>query len=227
MKASTYEVTIGHLTNDVLASKTDTVFVAAQHVLFDVDVRWVLVGVLALSAVFSLVRATRLRALEATAVERRLSPVRWIDYAITYALLAEVVALMSGMQDIVTLKLLAGLTALSFILNWVAERENIGANRVVKIGYILSVVSGVLVVLAVAAYALATPIWGMVRSPWYVYALYGVLGAAFVLGSLNQLYGFRRFKSWANYLVVDRNSTVLNLLTKAGFAIVLIVGLYK
>lgn len=227
MRSHTQEVTLGHLTSDVLASQAGTVFAPAQQAFYDLDIKWVLVVMLALSAVFSLLRATRLRALETTAVARRISPVRWLDYAVTYALMVEIVALLSGVRDLVTLKLLAGLTVLSFVLNWTAERENADAARPVRASYLLSVVSGALVVLGIAAYALATPIWGMVRSPWYVYALYAVLGLAFVLGSLNQWNGFRRFKAWVNYALVDRYSVLLNLLAKTAFAVVLIVGLYN
>jgi hypothetical protein len=227
MKPDTYQVTLGHLAPDALLSTTTTVFAPAYHVLYELELRWWLVAILALSAMFSLVRMTRLAATEARGRDIRVLPWRWVDWAITGALIVEVIALVNGAHDVVTLKLFAVLTAASVAFAWLAEREAAGVGRVVKATAWASGLTILVVLLGLAAYTAATPVYGMVRAPWYAYALTGGVVLVTLLAGWNLVKSLRANGRWADYLYAERNYVMLNLLAKAGFAIALIVGLYK
>ncbi len=179
MKPDSYQVTLGHLGKDELASKTNTVFAHADHGLFDVEIRWVLVGLLIASAIVPLLYLTRYAGRHKRGVKEGILPLRWLDGAITGAVMVEVVALLSGVRDLSVLIVVGALIVIAAVLNWLSERQVSIVSRPSKIAYTTSVVSVVLAGLLLASYAVSTWVYGMVRSPWYVYALYagGVIGA--------------------------------------------------
>jgi hypothetical protein len=229
MKSDSYQLTIGYLTKDILAAD-QTVLAPAIRSVYDVQVRWLLVVILVLSAVLPLLYLTSWEKKYTQAVTKSRTVVwRWIDFAVTAALMVETVALLSGVQDIVVLKLIAGLIALSLGLGWIAERQNNGATKPAWAVYTAGVVAGVLPWILIAVSAIATVVYGSAWSPWYVYALYAVTVAGSAALACIQFANYRRrIAAWQqNYLVVERNYLAVNLLTKAAFAIVLITGLMR
>jgi hypothetical protein len=220
-------VSIGYLAKDELASRTTTVFAPAVQNIFDIEYRWALLVILVLSIVLPLLYITRLRKRYEVAVAGRVLLWRWIDLAVTGALMVETIALLSGISDLPTLKLIAGLTAIGFLLGWLAERQNDRDGRPVWGAYALGVLAGLLPWALIATYAVATWTYGLVRYPWYTYALMGAVFAGFVLLALNQLQQHRRKGKWGNSLFVERNYVVANLLTKTAFAVILILGLQR
>src|SRR5574338_1512841 len=60
MNNTTQQLTISHLTSDVLTSSQSTVFAPAVKVLYDFEIRWVVVGIMSLSAVLPLLYITNL-----------------------------------------------------------------------------------------------------------------------------------------------------------------------
>lgn len=229
MGNDSHQLTIGYLSKDILAADPNTLAPAVRS-LMDVEVRWLLVVIMLLSAVVPLLYLTSWEQKYVQAVTKtRTVSWRWFDFAVTAALMVEVVALLSGITDIAVLKLIAGLIALSLGLGWIAERQNNATDQPAWAAYMASLVAGVLPWLPIAVAAVATVIYGSAWSPWYVYALYAVT----IAGSLGiasiQYKDYQRSKpAWQqNYLIVERNYLVVNLLTKAAFGIVLIVGLLK
>lgn len=225
MKPSSYDLSIGYLTANELLSQSTTVFAAARSVLITVDIRWVAVGILALSAGFSVVGATRMRRSSAEIASGVPQPWRWSDAAVTGGLAVATVAVLSGMQNIVELGLLGLVTAIAFAFAWITERENYRSPTFVRGAFWASVASGVIVLIALATYAIATPVYGMVRYPWYIYAAGGTL----VLGALLAVYvryrSFNRQGSWSSPLFLERNFVLTNLLVKVAVGVILIVGL--
>jgi len=224
MNTTSYSLTLGHLAQDDLASRTHTVFAPAIQSVYDVEARWLVVAVLLLSAILPVLYLTRLKDRYAQYVNTtRMLPFRWIDLAVTGALMTEIAALLSGVSDVPTLKLIAGVVVVAAVLGLIAERQNNAVAKPVRSAYITGIVTAVLPWLLIAAYAVATVVYGMVRSPWYVYALYAALLAGLALQARNQRMSLRG----ANYLVVERNYVAISILTKAAFAIILIAGLAK
>lgn len=226
MNDASYAVGIGHQTKDELLSLTaeKTAFVHGFQNLMDVEIRWIVVFIMGLAAVFSLLAATRLRRrYEATLVDG-VSSMRWIGWGIIAALMVETIALLSGVSDIFVLKMIAGLMLVTCALAWVSEKRNKQAGRSTWNEFVVGLVTGLLPWLLIAGYAISTWVWGLVRSPWYVYALYASTLIGFTLLSVNQ---YKRISAWKNTLVVERNYLLIALVTKASFAVILILGFQK
>jgi Ca2+/Na+ antiporter len=225
MSSASYQLTLGHLAKDDLVSTNNTVFAPAVQAVYDLQLRWAVVGIMLLSAVLPILYLTKLQNRYADYLQNtRMVPWRWLDLGITMALMTEVAALLSGVADIATLKLIGGVTLVAFVLGMIAERHNNKSDRVVRSAYFAGVFGTALPWLLIASYAVGTVVYGAVRSPWYTYALYAVLlvGACIVLSTQHKQ--FSRKGKWADYMMVERKYVAVSMLTKAAFAIILIVG---
>lgn len=225
MGQKSYQLSIGYWTRDELASKTSTVFAPATQGLIDVQMRWVVMAIAVVSIVMPVLYLTRLKSYHQKAMKNKVLPTRWLDMAIVGAIMLETVAIVSGVLDIGTLKLVGGLMIVTCILGWMAEKRTAEAGRPATAKYYLSMLTGLLPWVLIAFYAIATPIYGAVRSPWYVYALYAVMLIGAGLIGNNQLKGLKGKGKQANYEVVEQNYATLSLLVRTAFAVVLIVGL--
>ena len=228
MKDTTYQLTLGHLTKDALASQNGaTILAPASRVLTDVPLRVLVSIVMAISAAGMLLMATRLKAANERAVKNNIVPVRWIYFAITVALMTEVVALLSGIQDLLVLKLIAGVVVAAKLLDWHSEQMNKGAKRPAWFTFGISALLNALPWLVILVSAVGTTVFGMERLAWYVYALYAVVIASMIALALNMRNQFKRSGKWKDYAFADRNYLLIDLLSKSAFAIILIVGLRK
>jgi hypothetical protein len=219
-------VSVGYSTRDELRSASTTVFAPASQNVADVEYRWIVVAVLAVSVVLPLLYATKLRNRYEAAVAGNVVPWRWIDLAVTSALMVETVALFSGVTDLMTLKLAGALMAVTCFLGWLSERRK-AAGAVGFAPYIGSIFTGVMPWILIGGYAVATWVYGLVRYPWYVYALMAVVLGGFTLLAVNQLMQLKDRRKWADYAFVERNYLTINLLVKTLFAAVLILGLQQ
>jgi hypothetical protein len=228
MQPATYQVVLGYLTSDQLASRAvgTTVFARGQQAVMDVELRWVLVGLLILSAILPVLYLTRLAAQNKKAIKEKALAWRWLDLAITGSLLLAVSALLTGVQDLLVLVVVIGLGVLAAGAWRLAERDNVKARKPALLNYWIGVYVAALPWILIFGYMLTTLFYGAVRSPWYVYAAIAVVLLGFVGYALNQRFQYEgKRKQWKDYLFVERNYAVLNIAMKAVFAVVLIVGL--
>jgi hypothetical protein len=226
MNTTSYQFVTGLMTRDELASTTVTAFAPAVHVLAEVELRWIVVFIMALSAIVPLLILTRLKNRYQENLRQKVNLLRWIDMAVVSALILETIALLSGVNDVMTLKLVGGLVAVTCLLDWLSEKHHARQATTGRGVFILSVITGTLPWLLIAAYAIATPVYGMVRLPWFVYALYAATGVGFIGYCLNN-WRFLKAGAGADYEKTERNYLQLGLFVKAAFAIILIVGLQK
>ena len=224
MDNTSYQIFTSMLTKDQLASTTNTVFVPAIHVIYDIELRWVVVAVLLISAILPLLAATRNRKSYETALANKIMLWRWIDTAVVGALMTSIVALISGVQDLVTLKVTGILVIITSMLGWLAERRNAGTSKSTKSDHWLSTLTGLVPLIIIAVYAYGTVVYGLVRSPWYVYALYAATIVVFLGYAKNQKRGAKGLQT---YEQTERKYIQLGICAKVVFAVILIVGLYK
>lgn len=225
MSQKSYQLFTGLLTSDELASTVSTVFVPAIRSIYDVEVRWLAVAALVLSAIFPLLYLTRLKGLYERGRQKRAFLWRWIENGLIGALLVIITALLSGVQDLLTLKVLGGLVIVSALLAWSAEKQHAETQRPATAAFLLSLVTGLLPWLLIGAYAIATPIYGMVRNTGFVYGLYAILLVGFIATALNLRKYLTSTSTTGSYELAERNYTLINLLVRTGFAVTLIVGL--
>lgn len=224
MNTTSVQVLFGHLAKDQLASTTSTVLAPAAHVLYEVEFRWLLVGLLALAAVLAVLRATKYKANEAASVKDKVQPLRWVDYAVTGSVAFSIVALLNGVQDLVALKLAGISIVVAAYLAWVYEREQAATGKGTRSIFTASAVLTVLPVLFLAATMIANNAYGMVRSPWYAYAAAAVV-AIWLLATTRMQWN--AYKKNYDYAFVSRNFSRISVISKVALAVVLIVGLYQ
>ncbi|MBI3624022.1 heliorhodopsin HeR [Candidatus Saccharibacteria bacterium] len=227
MNKVSYQLTVSHLAKDELASQKSAVLVPGTHALFDLRVRLAVVIILLLSAIVPSLYTSRWQKRYQAGLRKQVLPWRWVDIGVTSALMVEVIAIVSGVQDIAALKILAGLMIIMSVLGWLAERAMNEAKKLVKPLLITGLVAGLLPWLLIAVYALATPFYGAVRAAWYVYALYGSSLVGFGLLMLNEWQQSHKRKQWKDYRFVEYNYAIINLVNRVAFAAILIVGLKK
>lgn len=228
MKAVRYPLTLGHSANNALLGQKETAFVPASHHLWDTPLWVVLLVLLFIAVVYSfLITQSSLKASYLKGLTRRVSPHRWIYIAVTAALMIEITAMLSGLSDIMELKLMAGAVTITYLLGWLAEIQNRTARKPNWSAYGLSVATGVTPWLVIVSAAAGTLLWGLVRSPWYVYAVYAVLLIGFCLLAWNQMQQYKKVGKWKDYYFVERNYLLIQNTTLALFALILIIGLHK
>ncbi len=224
MNRSSYQIFSGLLSKDALASKTETVFAPAVHAVFDLQLRWAVVGILVVSAIVPLLAATRKRKMYEESLTKKVMLPRWIEMAVVSALMVEVIALLSGVQDAMTLKLIGGFMVVTTLLGYLWEKQSLKSDGSAKNIYRLSILTGILPWLVIASYAVNTVVYGMVRYPWYVYALYATTLVAFMGYARNQM---RYDRANINYETAENGYLRIGIFAKVSFALILIVGLYK
>lgn len=221
MKDDSYQLTASYLTKDELARQGDA-FLPAIRDVYDLNLRWVLVSILAVSAVVPLLILTKLKNAYGQAIKTKVQTLRWVDGAVTWALLVGFVAFLSGEHSVMTLKLIAVLTAITMLLGWLSERQNKTGDRV---PFILGLFTSLAVLAALPMALVSTYIWGVTNLPWFTYMAAGVAASGLVLWQFNHYNYLRGFRSWKNYEVVERNYLIINLATKSIVALALIFGL--
>ncbi len=227
MKDISYQTSLGYLAKDsLLSAKTGTpAFGPAAHAVYDLQLRYAVAAVMLLSAILPLLYLTRLKDTYRTALANRVSKWRWIDMGITMGLIIEVVALLSGLSDIPTLKIIGLMILLTCLLGWLAEKQANGKR--LPSAYNVSLITGTLPWLIIVPYALATVIYGSLVAPWYVYALYVTTFVTVSGLTINQYRQHRQVGKWQNYNYAERKYLTFNMFGKVAFALILILGLLK
>lgn len=225
MDKTSYPLSVGYWAKDSLASNSKTVFAPASQSIFDIQARYLVMALAIVSLVGPLLYLTRLKNYHVRALKNKVLQSRWVDMAVAVAIMAETVAIVSGVLDIATLKVVGGLMVVTCVLGWMAEKRTAEAGKPATAKYYLSMVTGLLPWVLIAFYAVSTVVYGGVRTSWFVYALYAVmLVGAGVIGT-HQLKSLKSEGGMKDYEAVERRYAILGLVTRTAFSVVLIVGL--
>jgi hypothetical protein len=208
---------------DLLADTSGKVLAPASEVLFNLQPQHLLAVMFGLSAVGSLLLATRLKRMYKAGVDNKTSGLRWLIIGITGGISLQFVSLLSGITDAATLKMTAGLVLATVLLSWLAERENAVAGKTKWLAYVSSLVVGVMAWLAVIGSLLGTLIYGSQNFAWYVYAISGVVLLGFIGFAITQ---YRQIKGLTgDYMSAEQNYWRIDFLYKLAAAAILIAAL--
>lgn len=207
-------------TRDLFSPSDNVVLGPAYEVLFNIEPDHLLVASLLVSALMSILIVSRLRRAYEAGLARGISGWRWAAFGLASALLIEYVGLLSGVQDIVTLKLSGALVFVACLFSWFAERDNAGVTRPRWLAYDLALVSGALAWLPILGSLIGTTVYGAERFGWHVYAIGAVVLAGFTGFAVNQYLHLRSGRAAREYASVESAYLRIDLFTK--FAVVLI-----
>ena len=213
-------VTLAISAKDEFASRDTTVLGPARELLYNIEPKYLLVASLLLSAIASILLASKLRPRYEASVSSGVSGFRWLTIGLSSALLMTFVNMLANIQDAATLKMSAALIVGTTMLAWLAERDNVAAARPKWLAYVLALVAGFLAWLPILGTFIGTTLYGEERFSWYVYAIAAVTLLGFTAFALRQ---YRQIK--AGGVVEPARSEAgywrIDLLTK--FAVVLLV----
>lgn len=227
MNSTGSQLFVSLLARDALASQVNTVFVPAIHTVVDVRIMWLVISVALISAMASLLYTTKLSSQYNRGVRTRFNLWRWIEIAVVGMIMIETVAVLNGVVDVMSLKMIGGFVIMGAVLGALSERQNSGKNKRDWTLFIVSQVSNVFPWLVIATSVVSTLVYGMVRSPWYVYAASLATLIGFVLMGTMQYRQIKNLSSKVRYEVIEFGYQKIGLLTKLAFVGTLIVGLKK
>ncbi len=223
MNEATFQVVSSYLTSNPLLSQTSTVFVPANHVLWSIQFRWVLVLLMGLSIV---VPAYYVYSISNGVKKLDLHKYRFIDWLITGSLMTLVVLALAGVQDIMTIFITVSITAMSYACLWMAIHNYGDIEKYTKKIYSIGIITTALPWLLVLVYAISTIVYGSVRSPWFVYVIFAIG----LFSSAVNIYGYTWHRSQNNKkkLVSDETYPILiNQFIKVLFVLILVIGLKR
>lgn len=220
------QLIVGKQTRDIFANTPNVTLAPSYHFIMNLQYRYVLAAVLAIGAVGSLLLATRLRKSYEAKISKGLSGVKWLMIGIGLAILIELASFISGITELFTLKIVAGLVLLGALLAWVYERENYHQTSKSKIGLYGSILAFVLAFLPMAGNLVTTSLYSGQRFSWYIYVL-GLVLAISVFVQLRILVKSTGPANKLNYAVTEQKYFWVDTTTKFLVLLVLLAGLVK
>jgi hypothetical protein len=225
MNRTTLDLVVNYLTNNSLLGQSNTVFVSAVHVLISPEVRVYVAIIMTLSLAYPVKFFWFYKRDNVKKTSPQLHKIRWLDWAFIGTLMFLVIAALSGIQDLMTLITIGSLMALTYVFCWLGV-HNLDSKPVLAKGSVgMSIISGTIAWIVVLVSALGTWVYGLVRSPWYIYVLY-LLGLVNFL-ILLLIFRYIRANKKINNLWFEKNLLAINMTIKIIFALVLIIGLRR
>ena len=217
--ARTYPVTTNFLGVDMLQTQTQghTVFAAGTQHLFDVNLAYLVAAFLFMAAIAHGLIATNLRSHYEKELKKSINKIRWIEYTFSASTMMVAIGLLVGVQDISTLLMLFGLTAVMNLLGLVMELWNQDARKVNWLSYVIGCIAGIVPWIVVAIYLISGGAYG-VAAPVFVYWIFGSMFVLFASASVNKYLQYRKVGNWTNYLYTERVFMILSLVAKTALA---------
>ena len=222
----TVVASLPYAAKDDFASATDTVFGAAYKILSEVEIRYLLAFIFGLSAVFSILLATKLQSRYNAQLTKSASILRWVFTGISLGLILELSSKLANVDNIATLKTIGALVVVTSILWIISEQQNKGSKGKLAIFY-LSLLTLFLAVMPLALSLVASAIYGMEWFGWHVYLLAFAVIFGLAVIAYNQYKSAKYGVSAKGYLELEGKYLSVDYLVKFSAFIILLIALYK
>lgn len=193
------------------ANKQDVFGVAARQ-LFDMPIAYLIAAGLLAMALVHLAVATRFQLQFAAIVDRGINTARWLAYGVGGMLLLDAVYLLSGITDVITLKLLGAALIGACVSALAVELLGPGRKGLSRLLKVAALVGGLLPWLAIA-YVMAGAMLYDGNVPSYMYGVYASGFILFVAVGLALYFRWLRRGRWANTLYSEKMFLILGVVT--------------
>jgi hypothetical protein len=182
--------------------------------LFDLRIAWAVAAFLLVSALAHLLIASvGFRSYRRMLLTGR-NDYRWIEYSISASLMAVLIGLLPGINDIAAVIAIFGANAAMILFGLVQERyEHPGGSL---LPFWLGSVVGVIPWIAIGLYLAG--IGTDVQAPGFVYVIFVSLFTFFMSFAVNMWLQYRRIGRWSDYLFGERAYVILSLVAKSALA---------
>lgn len=219
-------VYVSHVTGDALQTKLRgaSVTAPALHELWRLDVAYLAVAALLVTAIASVLTATIWRAKYEAWLKKEKQPLRWVVVAVAGGLMLVTLGLVSGVNEFTDLKSIMAFTVLAGLCAAWLELHPVRNGKLdssTLLGVIIALLSAIMPWFIILSTILATNIFGSVSTPGYVWLLFATLAVGWLLFiGLMHVTNLKQGK-WSHYLTADAWYTGLILAFETVFVWVL------
>ena len=150
-------------------------------------------------------------------VARGINPARWWEYAVSASLMVVLIAMLSGVSELVALIALFGANAAMILFGLVQERVNVGRDDVDWRPFVYGCVIGAVPWIAIAAQLITSTTEGD-GVPGFVVAIFITLFVLFNSFAVNMWLQYRGRGRWREPAFAERVYVLLSLVAKSALA---------
>jgi hypothetical protein len=151
-------------------------------------------------------------------VRRGVNPARWWEYSVSASLMAVLIAMLTGIEEITALIAIFGANAGMILFGLVMERVNVGRERVDWRPFIFGSIVGAVPWIAIGFQLVRTAVATGGEVPTFVFAIYVSLLVLFSSFAVNMVLQYRRAGRWRDPAFAERAYIVLSLVAKSALA---------
>lgn len=144
-------------------------------------------------------------------LERGQNRFRWVEYAFSASLMIVLIAMLSGISDVVALLGLFAVNACMIMFGWLMETKSDPGPGADWTPYVMGCIAGIVPWAAIAIYLIGAGS----DVPDFVYVIFATLFVAFNSFAVNQLLQYRQTGRWRDYLFGERIYVALSLTAKS------------
>ncbi len=148
---------------------------------------------------------------------RQRNSARWVEYSLSASLMIVVIAMLSGIYDIVALIGLFAINAAMILFGWLMEVTNVRGTRVSWLPFWFGVFAATIPWIGIAIYLFGSGSQGP-GPPGFVYGIFASLFVFFNVFGINQFLQYRMIGRWTDYLYGERAYIWLSLGAKSALA---------
>lgn len=213
-----WQVTGNFLTLDSSVNSGRPELITATHGLFSLNLAYIVVTFLLLSAIAHLFVATVYRKRYEAELKAGINRVRWFEYAMSASTMMVGISLLSGIYDFSTLLMVFGLTAIMNLCGLAMELYNQKRGKISWLTYNLGVFAGILPWVVIAIYFWMSSRYGTGDPPTFVYYIYVSIFIFFNCFAVNMILQYKHVGKWRDYLYGERAYIILSLVAKSALA---------
>ncbi len=192
----------------------------APEVVYDLPLGPAVAAFLALAAVDHLVvAAPRAHRWYERQIRSGINPARWLEYSVSASLMIGLIAMLTGLVNIVALVPLLGANAAMILFGWLMERANKpDRTHTDWLPYVFGCVAGIVPWVAIAVSLGGAEVTSDGQVPTFVFGIFVSLFVLFSSFAVNQLLQYRRTGRWSDYVYGEWVYLVLSLTAKTALA---------
>lgn len=182
--------------------------------LFDLRVAWAVAAFLFISAfAHLLIASVALPSYRRMLLAGR-NDYRWIEYSLSASLMAVLIGLLSGINDVAAVIAIFGANAAMILFGLLQERYERPGGSLLPfwLGSVIGIVPWISIGLYLAGIGTES------QAPGFVYAIFVSLFVFFMSFALNMWLQYRRMGRWKDYLFGERVYVILSLVAKSALA---------
>ena len=186
--------------------------------LFNLNISWMIGAFLALSAFFHfLIISPKFFPRYSAGLAARHNYFRWVEYSISSSVMIVLIALITGVSDVVAIISLFGVNASMILFGWLQEKYEQPGNGG-WLPFIFGCIAGAVPWIALVFYVLAIGGPGDTKAPAFVYGIVFSIFLLFNTFAVVQYLQYKKVGKWSDYLRGEKTYITLSLVAKSALA---------